>query len=62
MITKKIAIVGCGPVGMFGSLLFEHFNIDYVTVEKHPSIRAHPSAHWINPSTKTLFGQIPNLV
>lgn len=60
-VKTKIAIVGCGPVGMFGALLFEHFGLDFVAVEKYPSPRAHPSAHWINASTKALFRQIPGL-
>ena len=58
----KIVIVGCGPVGMFGTLLLEHYGIDFIAVEKHPSVRTHPSAHWINASTKALFRQIPDLV
>lgn len=31
-IYKKVCVVGCGPTGMFTSLLLEHFNIDYITV------------------------------
>lgn len=62
VVKRKIAIIGCGPVGMFGTLLFEHFGLDFVSIEKHPSTRAHPSAHWINASSKALFRQIPGLV
>lgn len=61
LIKKKIAVVGCGPVGMFGSLLLEQFGMDYVTFEKFPSARAHPSAHWISANSKVLLHQIPKL-
>ena len=61
LIQKKIALIGCGPVGMFGTLLLSHFNLDYVSLEKFPSLRTHPSAHYISPNTKAILHQIPGL-
>jgi thioredoxin reductase len=62
-IKVKIAIVGCGPVGLFGSLLFQQFGLDFVTVEKLSSswMNNAPNFHWINASTKVLLKQIPGL-
>lgn len=61
IIKRKIAIVGCGPVGMLGSLLCEHLGLDYVALEKYPSPRSHPSAHWLSANSKAILSQIPQL-
>lgn len=58
---KKIAIIGCGPVGMLGSLILEHLGMDYVVLEKYTSPRSHPSAHWLSANSKAILSQIPNL-
>ena len=61
LIKKKIALIGGGPVGMFGSLLLEHFGLDYVCLEKLSTPRSHPSAHYISANSKVLLHQIPSL-
>jgi 2-polyprenyl-6-methoxyphenol hydroxylase-like FAD-dependent oxidoreductase len=58
---RKVAIIGCGPVGMLGTLLLEHFGLDFITIEKFPSTRSHPSAHWLSANSKAILSQIPNL-
>jgi 2-polyprenyl-6-methoxyphenol hydroxylase-like FAD-dependent oxidoreductase len=35
MIKTKVAVIGGGPVGLFSSLLLQHFNLDHVTFERH---------------------------
>ena len=62
LLSRTVAVVGCGPVGMFASHLLSHFNIDYQTFERFGSPRAHPSAHWVSSSSKLLLSQIPGLV
>ena len=61
LIKKKIALVGCGPVGLLGSLLMEHYNIDYIAVDKLSTPRTHPSAHYISANSKCILQQIPSL-
>jgi 2-polyprenyl-6-methoxyphenol hydroxylase-like FAD-dependent oxidoreductase len=61
MIKTKVAVVGGGPVGIFASLLLQHFNIEHVTFEKFDKPRSHPSAHWVSGRSKQLLSQIPNL-
>ena len=61
LIQKKIALIGCGPVGMFGTLLLSHLKLDHLSLERLPSPRTHPSAHYISPNTKALLHQIPTL-
>lgn len=58
---RKVAIIGCGPVGMFGSLLLEHLGISYAAFEKYVSPRSHPSAHWLSANSKAIMSQIPGL-
>ncbi len=62
MLKTKVAVIGGGPVGLFSSLLLQHFNIDHVTFERHDKPRSHPSAHWISGRSKQILSQVPNLV
>jgi hypothetical protein len=58
---RKVAIIGCGPVGMLGSLLLEQLGIDFIAIEKSSIPRSHPSAHWLSANSKAIMSQIPNL-
>lgn len=61
LLRRKVAIVGCGPVGMLGSLILENLGIEYVALEKYTSPRSHPSAHWLSANSKAIMRQIPGL-
>jgi 2-polyprenyl-6-methoxyphenol hydroxylase-like FAD-dependent oxidoreductase len=61
MLRTKVAVVGGGPIGLFSSLLLQHFNIDHITFEKFDHPRSHPSAHWVSARSKKILSQVPNL-
>ena len=61
MLKTKVAVIGAGPIGLFSSLLLQHFNIDHINFEKFDQPRSHPSAHWISARSKQIFSQVPNL-
>lgn len=54
-------IVGAGPVGLTLALHFKKLGIPFALFEALPTLRAHPSAHYINSRSMEIFHSLFNL-
>ena len=50
-VSTTVLIVGAGPVGLVSALLLEQLGIDYLIVEKNPTLHQAPQAHVISSRT-----------
>ncbi len=58
MVSTDVLVVGAGPVGLLTALLLEKVGIDYMVVERRPTLHTAPQAHVISSRSLEILRSI----
>ena len=55
MIETPVCIIGCGPIGLTGSLLLSRYGVASLLVERRSELNTHPRSRFVDTNTMELL-------